>query len=507
MPPSDAPAPIPSLSPRDGRVKAELPAMDEAGARRAVAAAREAQRAWAALPVRERAAALMRVRRRFLENAERFVALLVEENGKPEAEAWTSEIVANGDLISWWAKHAAGYLKPEKLSLSPINYPGKRARIEYVPRGVVAVISPWNFPVAIPLRNIVPALLAGNAVVFKPSSACPRIGQLIGETFAAELPAGLLPVILGPGSLGSTVIEAGADFVSFTGSVGVGRKVGRLCAERFVPFALELGGKDAAIVLADADLERAARGVAWGGFTNCGQNCASIERVYVERAVAEPFVARLVALTRGLRRGEDYGPLTTEAQRTIVEGQVSEAIAAGAKLETGGRRGEGEGFWYEPTILTGVADALAVMTEETFGPVLPIRVVEDAEEALRLANDSRFGLTASVWTRDPARGEALAARLEVGVVTVNNHSFTGALPFAPWSGTKETGTGVTNSHLALKELVRPRMVLVDRSRKPDLWWYPYNEALIEASRALRDLALGRWSALGRLISAFRRRFD
>ncbi len=497
---------IPSISPRDGEVHAEVPGVTADALPAVFERARSAQRTWAATPMSDRARVIKQIHKRFLERGERFVELLTAETGKPAGEAWTAEVIGNGDLFPYWAKHAKRYLKTEKISVNPINYPGKKAFLEYVPRGVIGVIAPWNFPVAIPCRAFVPALMAGNAVVFKPSSQCPRLGELLGEVFAPELPDGLFQVVLGRGSVGSAFVDAGADFIAFTGSVGIGRRIASHCGENLVPCALELGGKDAAIVLEDCDLDRTAYGVVWGAFNNAGQNCASIERVYVVRSIAERFVARVKELTLELRDGEDFGPLTTVDQRQDVIDQVDRAREAGATVLTGGEVPDSKGFWYPATILTDVSHEMDVMTEETFGPLMPIKVVEDEEEAVRLANDCKYGLTASVWTKDRDRGLRIASQLEAGVVTVNNHGFTAAMPNAPWSGVKETGFGATNSHLALMEMVRPRFVLVDRSSRREMWWYPYNEALLTVAAALRDLALGKLGVIGKLIKGFLARF-
>ena len=290
--------------------------------------------------------------------------------------------------------------------------------------------------------------------------------------------------------------------------MATGKKVARVCAERLVPCSLELGGKDAAIVLADADLDRAANGVVWGALGNAGQNCAAIERVYVERSIAAAFTQKVTDVVKGLRAPDDVGPLATERQRAIVREHVGEAVAKGAKLLTGGAAGDaGESpYAFAPTVLSVDTDDLAVMREETFGPVIPIAIVEDENEAVRRANASRFGLTASIWTK-AARGARIARRLRAGVVTVNNHAFTGALPAAPWSGYGESGYGITGSTLALDALTRPRFVLVDRNGAArEMWWYPYTPALkavLLAMAVLRSATSGIGAKLRAIVSLVR----
>jgi acyl-CoA reductase-like NAD-dependent aldehyde dehydrogenase len=321
-------------------------------------------------------------------------------------------------------------------------------------------------------------LLAGNAVVFKPSEVSPRAGKLVVDLFEGLLPKGVLGLVQGGADAGSALCEADVDLVVFTGSVRAGRKVAHACAERLVPCSLELGGKDAAIVLADANLERAAQGIVWGAMSNAGQNCAAIERVYVEKTVADKLATRITEITKSLRFRDDIGPLATEAQRAVVVAHVEDAKKTeGSTVLTGGDKLE-EGFGYAPTVIRVGTDDTSLMRDETFGPVIPIRVVDGENDAVERANDSKYGLTASVWTKDIERGRRIADRLRAGVVTINNHAFTGALPQAPWSGYGETGYGITNSPLALDALTRPRFLLVDRSRGArELWWYPYTPAL------------------------------
>jgi acyl-CoA reductase-like NAD-dependent aldehyde dehydrogenase len=287
--------------------------------------------------------------------------------------------------------------------------------------------------------------------------------------------------------------------VVFTGSVAAGRKVAHACAEKLIPCSLELGGKDAAIVLADANLDRAANGIVWGAMTMSGQNCASVERVYVEKAVAKELTDKITLVVKSLAESE-VGPLATKEQRQTVAAHVAAAKEAGAKVLVGGE--EKDERTYTPTVITVDSDDLALMKDETFGPVIPIAEVADADEAIRRANASRYGLTASIWTRKTRRAEDLARKLRAGVVTINNHAFTGALPQAPWSGVGESGYGITSSPLALEHLTHPRFLLVDKNRaKRELWWYPYTDTLRTIALAFAVLR-SRTSGIGAKISAF-----
>lgn len=476
-----------AIDPRDGQERGRVEVGPVAAVAPAVARAREAARAWRDRPLAQRKAAVARLHQAFLAAGPRVVELLGEELGRPAGEAWTSEVLANHDLFAWWLAQIDDLLLALPLDLDPVNYPAKTGRVQLEPHGVIGLISPWNLPVAIPLRTIVPALLAGNAVVFKPSEHSPRTGALLAELCASCLPEGVLTLVQGAGAHGQAIIEAGVDAVVFTGSVRTGRRVAMACAERFIPCSLELGGKDPAIVLADADLERAVEGIAWAAFGFAGQNCAAVERCYVDEAVYPRFLERLVARVGRLRPLLDVGPLIHEGQLRIVRDHVREAVEGGARVEVGGGA-PGPGFFHEPTVLTQLAPQARVLREETFGPVLPVEPFAELQEALGRADDSPYALSASIWTRDLALGETLALGLRAGVVTVNNHAFTGALPQGTWGGPGQTGGGVTNSRFALYHLVRPRTVLVDGLRQPrELWWYPYNEALVRLAKGLVEL--------------------
>jgi acyl-CoA reductase-like NAD-dependent aldehyde dehydrogenase len=472
----------------------EATSLDGAGGIDAIVAkARAAQTEWAALDLQKRIKAIGGVKKRILARAEATAKTVHEETGKPEVEALLGEILASADVVGYWSDIIADELEPFEAEIDAMSYPKKSGLVHREARGTIGMIMPWNFPFALPLRTLIPALLAGNAVVFKPSEITPRTGKLVVELFDGLVPAGLVGLVQGGGDAGARLCAADVDLVVFTGSPASGRKVAHACAERLIPCTLELGGKDAAIVLADANLDRAANGIVWGAMMNAGQNCGAVERVYADKKIVKALTDKIVAATRALRVFDDVGPLTTSAQRDTVSRHVEAARAAGAVVLVGGESLDDprSKLGYRPTVVTIDADDNPLIADETFGPVVPITAVADADEAIRRANASRYGLTASVWTADVRRGEALAQKLRAGVVTINNHSFTGALPSAPWGGVGETGWGITGSPLALDHLTRPRFVCVDRNRAArEMWWYPYSDTLKKIALAFARLRGG-----------------
>lgn len=450
----------------------------------AVARARDAQPAWAALSFRERSRVIMNARKIILKELEEIAFLISMETGKPVAEAISLELTPVLDLMQFFARRTATLLRAQRIGLGQYGFMGRSSYEIYKPVGVVGIISPWNFPWSTPLGEVVMSLMAGNAVVLKPSELTPLTGLKINEVLTrAGLRDGVLEVVTGDGSTGAALVGAGVDKIMFTGSVASGRRVAEAAAKYLIPVVLELGGKDAMVVLDDANVVNAARGAVWGAFANCGQSCSSVERCYVHESIAELFVAEVVKETKrlhqgaGTEKGVDVGSMSSQRQLQIVEHQVNHAIDNGAVAQTGGERvRDVAGPFYPPTVLTNVNHNMDVMREETFGPVLPIMMFKDDEEAVRLANDSDFGLTASVWTTDLARGRRVAERIDAGTVMINEVLYTHGIAQAPWGGLKQSGIGRTHGRAGLMELVQPQHIHVNHLPFiPDLWWFNYDE--------------------------------
>jgi succinate-semialdehyde dehydrogenase/glutarate-semialdehyde dehydrogenase len=480
-------AKITSINPATGEPLGEVPDQSAAEIRAAIDAARAAQREWAKVPLEVRCKRVVRFAEVLMQRAEEVIDLLVAEAGKTRIEALGMEVVVVADLVRYFAKHAPEMLAPEPVPLHLLKH--RASYLHFVPRGVIGVIAPWNFPFSIPIGETMMSLIAGNGVVLKPSEVTPLIALKARELFiAADLPPDLFQVVTGRGAAGAALIDGGINYCVFTGSVATGKKVAAACGERLIGCTLELGGKAPAIVCDDADLDRTAQAITWGGFANSGQVCASVERVYAVDAVHDALVEKIVAHARELRQGDassgadvDVGAMSWDRQVDHVEKIVAQAVSSGAKVEVGGTRGPAGGLFWKPTVLTGCTQDMDVMRKEIFGPVIPIMRVRDEEEAIERANDSHLGLLAYVFTKDRDRGKRIAERVEAGTVMVNDVLNTYACPETPWGGVKQSGIGRTHSIHGLRDLCETRHVNHDRiSLAREVWWYPYKQSTYRA---------------------------
>jgi len=465
-------------SPVDFRDLGEIDVAGSADVRGAIERARKAAPGWASTSFELRGRIIERAVQVLVREQESFVDTIVSETGKPREEALAVEVIAACDALQFYARRAGRILADRSVPLHLMKT--KKLRIAYRPLGVVGIVTPWNFPFLLTLNPTVQALMAGNAVLLKPSEITPFSAQLVERLLdEAGLPEDVFQLLQGDGETGAALVEGGCDKISFTGSVATGRRVAEACARQLIPCTLELGGKDPMVVCADADLDRAAAGAVYGAFANAGQVCVSTERVYVLDEVADAFTRKVVEKTAELRQGpdgeSDVGPIIHAPQLDIIDAQVKDAVAKGAKVLSGGRRNpDFEGLYYEPTVLTDVTHDMVVMREETFGPVLPILRVRDEEEALLLANDTRYGLNANVWTRDKRRGVELAKGIVSGSAVVNDCMLTYGVPESPFGGRRESGIGQVNGEAGLKSYCHAQSILVDRfGSKNEPLWFPY----------------------------------
>jgi acyl-CoA reductase-like NAD-dependent aldehyde dehydrogenase len=454
---------------------------------KAVRAAKEAFPAWRWLDPGKKREIFRRAETILARRATEAARLITMEKGSPYPESLAVEVFGGLQSLDYYAENQGRLLRTKRAGHHTPLFFNKTGTFHFHPLGPTLIISPWNFPFLIPLCDSLSAMTAGNTVVLRPSTATPLAALFIGEVFIeAGLPPGVFNVVVcRVPEAEAMIVDPDIQTVMFTGSVGTGRRIMELCARNLTKLTLELGGKDPMIVLPDADLERAARGAVWTAFMNCGQSCGSIERVYVARAAADEFTARVIELAQQVRVGNpleagvDMGPMATAGQLKIVEAHIADAREKGARIPVGGRRIAGlPGHFLEPTVLTGVDHTMRVMTEETFGPTLPIMVFDRTEEALALANDSIYGLTASVWTRDRKQAAWFAERLEAGSVTINDHMYSFVDPRAIWGGIKQTGQGRSHGPYGLQELVNIKYVGMDFFRKrSQTWWFPYDRSL------------------------------
>ena len=490
---------IPVENPATGQTITTVPTLSAQEVATLVARARAAQPAWDAVGFEERGRVLRRAQKWVTDNAERIIETIVSETGKTYEDAQLAEIMYAAAAFGFWAREAPKLLADEPIkSVNPL-VKGKKLVVRYAPVGVVGVIGPWNFPLTNSFGDCIPALAAGNAVILKPSEVTPLTSLLMAEGLRASgLPDDVFQIATGDGATGAALID-GVDFVMFTGSTKTGKKVMERAAQTLTPVGLELGGKDPMIVLSDADVDRAANAAAYYSMNNGGQVCISIERVYVEAPVYDQFVAKVTDRIKALRQGRSTGPgsvdvgaVTFPPQLDIIDAHVRDAVGKGARVLTGGRAAAGPGMFYEPTVLVDVDHTMSCMTEETFGPTLPIMKVGDAEEALKLANDSPYGLQASVWTKDLRRGEALARRVEAGTVCVNDAQVNYTALELPMGGWKTSGLGTRHGAGGIRKYTKQQTLLVTRfAGKRDPHMFPYSKRVTKLLGGLTKLMYGR----------------
>src|SRR6266581_4356019 len=490
---------LPSINPATGEVLAHFERTPASQLPEIISRARIAQSVWAKLPIRNRCEKLRGLRDRIMASRKELADAVVRESGKPRVEALFADIFVALDSAEYWSRNAASALRTRRVPHHSTAAKAKRGYLAYDPLGVIAIISSWNYPLAIPLSQIIPAVAVGNAVVCKTSDFTPQCGALIEKLFIdAGFPNDLVKIVQGGGEVGQALIDASPDKVLFTGSVATGRRVAEACAKRLIPSVLELGGKDAMIVLADADLEVVSSAAVWGSYTNCGQVCLSVERLFVEQPAAERFITLCVEKTKKLRLGSgsdpttDVGPLIRpEHVRRMID-LLDDAVSRGANVPCGGSaRPELGPNFFEPTVIVGVDSSMRLFQEETFGPILAIQVVRDAKQAITQANDSPFALAASIWTKNKARGMALATELRAGAVMVNDAISYFGIAEAPHGGCGASGWGRTHGKAGLLEMVQLKYVDVDRlphREKP--WWYRYGADLERAADAFLQFEFG-----------------
>lgn len=447
------------------------------------AQAREAFRSWSGLSLDERIQYLRRLRLYMADHLDEIAETISNDTGKVKVEALVADLLPILDALEHIEKHAPRILKKQKQP-TPILLIGKSSYIEYLPRGVVLVISPWNYPLHLAMMPMISALVSGNTVILKPSEITPLVGKLVEQLFErVHFPSGVVQVAHGGKEVGAALTESKPDYIFFTGSVRTGQIIQAQAAKDLIPTTLELGGKDPMIVFADANLERAVKGALWGAFTNSGQVCMSTERLYVERSIYDAFVSMLIDEVHQLRQGfgidDDVGSMTSPAQLSIIKEQLEEALAQGAELRTGSFPAEwqtDQGLFVPLTVLTNVNQSMKVVQEETFGPLLPIIPFDTEEEAVQLANDSNYGLNASVWSADLTKAKRVSSRLVSGAVAINDVIVTIANHHLPFGGAKHSGIGRYHGENGLRIFCHEKAVMIDRgTKRSEVHWYPYKE--------------------------------
>ncbi|MCW2991188.1 MAG: aldehyde dehydrogenase family protein [Solirubrobacterales bacterium] len=489
------------VNPATGQVIATVPDMTPEQVAELARKARAAQPGWEAMGFEGRARILLRAQKWLLDNAERVIETIVSETGKTWEDAQLAEISYGANAFGFWAKNAEKYLADERVRSASVMLKGKKLMLRYKPLGLIGVIGPWNYPLTNSFGDCIPALAAGNAVILKPSEVTPLTSLLMADMLKeCGMPADVYQVATGLGATGAALVDE-VDFIMFTGSTATGKRVMAKAAETLTPVSLELGGKDPMIVLSDADLERAANTAVYAGMMNGGQTCISIERVYVEAPVYDEFVAKVTEKAKALRQGApgapgsvDVGAVTFPKQLDIIEGHVNDAIAKGARAVVGGHRGAGPGDFFEPTVLVDVDHTMECMTEETFGPTLPIMKVANEDEAVRLANDSPYGLSGSIFSKDIGRAEDVARRVDTGAMCINDALMNYSALELPMGGAKASGLGSRHGAGGIRKYTQQQALLVSRLHpKRDIHTFPYSAKTTQRLLKLFRFLWGRGS--------------
>lgn len=490
-------------NPATGEIIANIKENSRADFKAALADAREAQPAWAALAFKVRAKYIRQLGRAVHLRMDEVAQTIATCTGKTRIDALSTEVIPAIIASNYYARSAARFLKKQKVKGSSFFFLNKQTYVQHEPYGVIGIISPWNYPFAIPFHEVVMALMAGNGVILKVATQAQPVGDLLKElVMAAGLPAGLFQLVYLSGvEAGKFFIEEGVDKIFFTGSTAVGKELMTKAADKLVPLCLELGGKDAMIVLKDANLSRAVQGAIWAGLSNAGQSCGGVERIYIEAAIYDDFLGLLKKEMSKLKLGVDrnfdveIGALATEQQLSKLREQVKDAVRKGAGIYSpasakfDGNPDLQRGFFHPLVVLENVTDEMAVRQEEVFGPVLIVEKVQDINEAIMKANELRYGLTASLWTNDQRLARWAAGRLEAGAVTINDHLMSHGMPQTPWGGLKLSGIGRTHGQSGFEELTRLKVVVKERFPflKRNLWWYPHSELIYTGLKAAADL--------------------
>ncbi len=463
---------------------------------------RKAQKSWAALPIKERAKHIIKIRDYLSHNVDEIVTTIAQDNGKIRMDAYVAEVLPTAMAISYYCKNAKTFLHDQKLSMGNLFTFNKRSEVIRVPYGVIGIISPWNYPFSIAFSEIVMGLLAGNGVILKTASRTQMVGlEIIKAIEAAKLPDGLFQYVNLPGrEAGDAFLNAGVDKLFFTGSVPVGKLLMKKAANTLTPVCLELGGNDAMIICEDADLNRAVSGTLWAGFSNCGQSCGGIERIYVHQDIYDEYIHLLKKEVEKLRVGYDtdynvdMGAMTTSSQIKLVTSHIEDAQQKGAQIWAQSNIPDKQGLhnFLPATVLTDVNHTMDVMKFESFGPVIGVMKVDDIDQAITLANDSNLGLTGSMWSKNRKKARRIARKIQAGTVTINDHLMSHGLPESAWGGFKESGIGRSHGELGMLEMTQPQMIVDDilSFTKKNLWWHPYDETVYNGLKGIMKTLYG-----------------